>query len=56
MAFEKVFIDDSTDQRKEQFVVAQVFVAKLATWQKFQRKWNQTAARNRVSNTFTAKN
>lgn len=41
MAFWKVFIDDSADQHKKKFVVAGIFVAKLATWQKFQKKWNQ---------------
>jgi hypothetical protein len=45
MATWKVFIDDSADQHKTEFVVAGVFIARIPQWAKFQRKWNQ-ALRN----------
>jgi hypothetical protein len=42
VAFWKVFIDDSADQKKEEFVVAGIFIGKLPAWQTFQRAWNKT--------------
>jgi Protein of unknown function (DUF3800) len=45
MATWKVFIDDSADQHKTEYVVAGVFIGRIPQWAKFQRKWNQ-ALRN----------
>jgi len=42
MATWKVFIDDSADQHKKDFVVAGIFVGRMPHWAKFQKEWNQT--------------
>jgi hypothetical protein len=46
MALWKVFIDDSADQKKKQFVVAGMFVGRLKEWHSFQRKWNKKCREN----------